>query len=170
MNRTSSLMQPLFSRAGVALLSAALGGLCLVVAPGSASRGEPTARVGAGGTAVPAATASCPGWNVSGTWHTLQSNRYHVTWILSQAGTKLTGSATLPPAEAATVGYSKGKVSGSVTGNRLSLTVGWAAPSGVVRGVYVGTIRQGGVDDGIGYNAANPAAKVHWTGTGPTGC
>jgi len=89
------------------------------VALGAVALLAPTAG-GASARTVTGA-APCTQWNVTGTWSTSQANNFHVTFRFKQIGTKLTGTAILPAGEAASLGYSTGKFTGTVKGKHLSL-------------------------------------------------
>src|ERR1700726_761595 len=52
-----------------------------------------------------ASATTCSQFDVTGTWTTLQSNRYSVTWKFAQTGTRISGSAVLPQADADRAGY-----------------------------------------------------------------
>ncbi len=151
-------------------LSALLvAGLTTALAAGASSR--PRAQ----------AAAACLQWDVTGTWQTLQSNVYHVTWAFSQQGTTVRGSATLPPDEAQRAGYT-GNVVGQITsgsvvvGNFLDVVVQWPPKTdgSVIRGRYTGTVTQelggGRIYDGRAWDLANPGAKASFTGSGPAHC
>jgi hypothetical protein len=118
---------------------------------------------------------ACSQLDVTGTWTTLQSNRYTVTWRFAQAGTRISGSAVLPKADADRAGYTGtvGQlVKGSLVGDRLDVVVQWPARADgtVVRGEYVGTVIASRVSDGQAWDLANPSAKASWTGSGPAKC
>src|SRR5215208_4100913 len=95
----------------------ALGAACCAALPTSNAVGKPVRTA-----------ATCSHWNVTGTWTTLQSNRYRVTWRLTQSGTTVSGTAVLPQGDAARGGYTGtvGRViRGSLVGSRLDLVVQW---------------------------------------------
>ena len=67
-------------------------------------------------------------YDVTGSWQVTQSNVYHVTFAFSQSGTTLTGTATLPPAEATASHYTGtvGQITkGSLVGDQLDVVVTW---------------------------------------------
>ena len=118
-------------------------------------------------------------WDVAGTWHTVQSNDYTITWTFKQQGTSLTGKAVIPSAEAARARYTGtvGQVKGRIVGDKLDVVVQWPRRTDgvVVRGRYVGTVEEsttggGMVDDGRAWDMANPTSKGRWTGTGAAAC
>src|ERR1700681_1824380 len=100
---------------------AVLGAAVLFAQPGSGSLAAPArldGRVASGNT--------CSQLDVTGTWTTLQSNRYSVTWTFAQTGTTISGSAVLPKADADRAGYSGSVgqlVKGSLVGDRLDVVV-----------------------------------------------
>ena len=119
----------------------------------------------------PASVAqTCSQWNVTGTWTIRQANlpTKPLTWKLTQQGTTVSGSAVI----AGTPGVGR-VIRGSLVGSRLDLVVQW--PSGS-RGLYGGTVTAGAqagsgqVRNGLGWDLANPSAKVAWTGSGPASC
>ena len=119
------------------------------------------------------AAKTCPRWNVTGTWPSAQSNNYHVTFQLKQVGTKVTGTATNPPGEAAKLGYKTGPIKGTVTGSHIVLTVRWEKSS--ITGVsdighYPGTITSGHIAGNHASDLALPGPTVAWTAHGPTRC
>ena len=117
--------------------------------------------------------------DVTGTWRTVQSNNYTITWTFKQQGTSLTGKAALPPNEAARARYTGtvGQVKGSIVGDKLDVVVTWPPKTDgvLVRGRYVGTVEKGAtgggkVNDGRAWDLANPSAKGRWTGAGAAAC
>jgi hypothetical protein len=129
------------------------------------------AAASAGVTSVTAAT--CPHWNVTGTWPSAQSNNYHVTFQLKQVGTNVTGTATNPPGEAAKLGYKTGPIAGTVHGSQIVLTVHWEKSSitGISHiGRYPGTITSGHIAGAHASDLAEPGPTVSWSAHGPTRC
>jgi len=131
--------------------------------------------------AVSAATgANCAQLNVTGTWTTIQSNVYHVTWHFTQKGTAITGTAVLPAEDAANGGYTGtvGHVTGSIKGSHLDVTVTWPPHTDgkISHGRYAGTVtegpgsRGGHVTDGQAWDLVNPSTKASWTGSGAATC
>jgi hypothetical protein len=130
---------------------------------------------------VNVAPAGCEQWDVTGTWTTIQSNRYRVTWKFTQSGTTITGTGVLPAADASAGGYTGtvGQlVKGKITGDRLDVVVQWPkrTDGSVIRGEYVGTVKKGGaenrgtVDDGQAWDVTNPGSRATWTGSGAAKC
>jgi hypothetical protein len=147
----------------------------IAVAATLAVVGGPSAARDAGDSAA----ATCGQLNVTGKWTTVQSNVYRVTWSFTQSGTKITGTATLPPGDATRGGYTGrvGRVTGTLVGARLSVVVQWPprTDGSVVRGKYVGTVVEAGagrgrVGNGQAWDLANPSARASWTGTGAAHC
>jgi hypothetical protein len=103
-------------------------------------------------------------WQVAGTWNITQVNNYHPTFVITQNGTTLTGTATLTEGEASMGGYTRttGTGEGSVDGNVFTFVVTWPPKTDgqVISGTYTGTITAGRIDgqDNI------------WYGTGPSIC
>ena len=119
------------------------------------------------------AAKTCQHWNVTGRWASAQSNNYHVTFQLKQVGTKVTGTATNPPGEAASLGYKTGPITGTVKGSQIVLTVHWQKSSvtGITHiGRYPGTITSGHIAGNHATDLAFPGPHVSWTAHGPTRC
>jgi hypothetical protein len=119
------------------------------------------------------AAKTCHHWNVTGRWPSAQSNNYHVSFQLKQVGTKVTGTATNPPGEAASLGYTTGPINGTVKGSQIVLTVHWQKSSitGVSHiGRYPGTITSGHMGGSHATDLAVPGPFVSWTANGPTRC
>jgi hypothetical protein len=128
------------------------------------------------------ATADCAQWDVTGMWQTLQTGGYSIIWSFSQTGTRISGTATLTPEEAARAGYTGEAVGrltrGALVRDRLDVVVQWPPRSNgsVTRGEYVGTVAAVGaggraqVEDGQAWGLANPSAKVKWSGSGDATC
>ncbi len=126
--------------------------------------------VGAAGERVQAAAGApqaCRQWNITGAWATSQANNFHVTFHFKQTGTTLAGTATLPAAEAASLGYATGKLTGTVKGSHLALTMTWKnGPTAA----YIATVSKGALK-GSGRAIATPSnAWTSWWGNGPTRC
>ena len=126
-------------------------------------------------TAVVAATTSCAKWNISGKWLSVATNNYDVTLIVAQHGTRLTGSASIPAAEAVNSHYSTGKFSGTLIGRHFEIVVVWAARStdgARLHGKYVGTVVSGHIAKGIGIDLTTKPTPTPagWVGYGPTRC
>jgi hypothetical protein len=148
-----------------------------VVACGAVLASTPGYQVAGASTL---SSSGCSNFDVTGTWTTYQSNNYTVTWHFQQNGTTVSGSATLPEAEAQASGLTGtvGTVSGTVKGDRLDVTVQWPKKTdgSTLRGEYVGTIEQGtaanmgSVSDGEAWNVATPSLKATWTGHGAAMC
>ena len=158
------------SRGPVRVVRFAVAVLVLCGLVGGAAFAAPTRGVERSGNAT-----ACSHLNVTGTWTTLQSNLYRVTWKFAQTGTKISGSAILPQADADRAGYTGTVghlIKGSLVGDHLDVVVQWPARSdgSVARGEYVGTVIGGRVSDGQAWDLANPAAKASWTGNGPAKC
>jgi hypothetical protein len=114
---------------------------------------------------VTAVMARCTQWEVSGVWYTQQANGYNPTFTFQQSGTRISGTATLPGAEAMRAGFtsSSGPVSGTLVGDRLDVTVTWTGRNGAVTGRYTATITPAGLTSGN-------AGGVNWSGSGPARC
>ena len=116
----------------------------------------------------------------AGSWTTVQSNVYHVTWHFTQKGTAITGTAILPAQDAAQGNYTGtvGHVTGSIKNSRLDVTVTWPPHTDgkISHGRYVGTVSEasgsgsGRVADGEAWDVLNPSAKATWTGVGHAQC
>ena len=142
------------------LLVGTVVGLVLGAATASAHVTNPTAK-------------TCQHWNVTGSWPSAQSNNYHVTFQLKQVGTKVTGTATNPPSEAAKLGYKTDPITGTVKGSNIVLTVHWEKSSitGISHiGHYPGTITSGHIAGNHASDLAAPGPTVSWTAHGPTRC
>jgi hypothetical protein len=142
------------------LLVATLVGLVLGAATASARVSNSAAK-------------TCQHWNVTGRWPSAQSNNYHVTFQLKQVGTKVTGTATNPPSEAASLGYKTGPITGTVKGSQIVLTVHWekSSSTGISHiGRYPGTITSGHMAGPHATDLAIPGPLVSWTAHGPTRC
>jgi hypothetical protein len=119
------------------------------------------------------AAKTCQHWNVTGRWPSAQSNNFHVTFQLKQVGTKVTGTAIVPPSEAASLGYKTGPINGTVKGSHILLTVHWEKSSitGVSHiGRYPGTITSGHMAGNHASDLAVPGPTAAWTAHGPTRC
>ena len=128
--------------------------------------------VGAAAYLPGAGAQTCSQYAVSGTWQTHQGNNYDPAFSFSQSGTAVSGTATLPGSQAANAGFSSstGRISqGSLTGDRLDVTVSWSKADGsTVQGRYTATLvpaasGQGSLSDGS-------AGGTSWTGSGPLTC
>ena len=147
------------ARSSVLLVGTLVG---LVLAAGTAS-----AQV------TNSAAKTCQHWTVTGRWALAQSNNYHGTIQLKQVGTKVTGTATNPPSEAATLGFKTGKINGTVKGSHVVLTVHWQKSS--ITGIsdigrYPGTITSGHMAGNDASDLAVKGPHVAWTAHGPTRC
>jgi hypothetical protein len=135
--------------------------------PSVASGGSPS------GAPVASTAAACAQWDVSGTWATHQNNGYDPTFSFSQSGTQLSGSATLPGAEADRAGYTgdTGTVSGSISGDRLDVTVTWPPKrdGSTSAGLYTASVVPGSTA-GQGDLSGGYAGGSTWTGAGPAKC
>jgi hypothetical protein len=123
--------------------------------------------------ATSSAAKTCQHWNVTGSWPSAQSNNYHVTFQLKQVGTKVTGTATNPPGEAAKLGYRTGPITGTVKGSHVLLTVHWEKSSltGISHiGRYPGTITRSHIAGNHASDLAAPGPTVSWAAHGPTRC
>jgi hypothetical protein len=118
---------------------------------------------------------SCAAWNVAGKWLSVASNNYDTTFIISQHGTHLSGRASIPASEAANSGYSTGTFTGTMIGQRFSITVIWAprASDGVrLHGRYTGTVISRHIVKGLALDLTTKPtpAPASWVGYGPTRC
>ncbi len=141
---------------------------------------QPSTTTGAG-TSIPtgginpsSAAGTCSQWNISGTWATSQENGYHVTFVLQQSGTTLTGTASLSAAEAQRGGYTgtTGTVAGTLVGNHVDVIVTWPKKMDgtILRGHYSGTVTSGAIS-GRADNPDLPSyAGISWSGTGAARC
>jgi hypothetical protein len=142
------------------LLFGTLVGLVLVAATASAQVTDSAAK-------------ACQHWNVTGRWASAQSNNYKGTFQLKQVGSKVTGTATNPASEAASLGFKTGKINGTVKGSHVVLTVHWEKSS--ITGIsdighYPGTITSGHMAGNDASDLAVPGPHVAWTAHGPTRC
>jgi hypothetical protein len=146
----------------IAVGVAALLGLAIPGAAGWSS--QPGVAVAAG---------VCEQWDVTGTWPTEAANDYHAVFTFSQSGTSLSGSATLPPHEAARARYTgtTGSVRGTITGDRLEVFVTWPPKDDgtVLTGKYTGGVVAGG-SPGTGVISGGDAGGFAWSGGGPAKC
>jgi hypothetical protein len=121
----------------------------------------------------PVRTAGCSR-DVTGTWRQTQSNfAPGATFRLQQAGTKLTGSATIAPSAAASLGYSKGNLSGTIKGDHIDLVVRWNKSSidGVRNlGHYFGTVTAHRMSGGGNNLAKSPTTMETWSARGNAPC
>jgi hypothetical protein len=106
-------------------------------------------------------TADC-NWQVAGDWIITQVNNYHPMFAITQNGTNLTGTASLPEDEATRGGYTgtDGQGEGTVNGNTFTFVVTWAPQTDgkVISGTYTGVISEGRIDGDT------------WYGIGPSTC
>ncbi len=122
-----------------------------------------------------ASPAKCAQWNITGIWKSAATNNYHVTFRFIETGTRVTGTATTPPGEAAIAGYATGKLTGSVKGSRFRIVVVWAPRASdhvQLHGLYTGTVTKNHIIDGFGKDLTTkptptPAA---WSATGSSRC
>jgi hypothetical protein len=103
-------------------------------------------------------------WQVAGTWNVTQANGFHPTFVITQTGTTLGGTATLPPNEVTLGGYAceSGTGAGSVDVNIFTyiVTCPPTADGQVISGTYTGVITEGRIEE---QNGA-------WSATGPSQC
>jgi hypothetical protein len=125
--------------------------------------------------AVAHTAKSCAVWDIAGKWLSVASNDYDTTFIVSQHGTHLSGSASIPASEAANSGYSTGTFTGTMIGQKFTITVTWAprASDGVsVHGRYTGTVVNRHIVKGLGVDLTDKPtpSPASWVGYGPTRC
>jgi hypothetical protein len=160
--------------------SASLATAALVIASAAFSAivlpaGVAAAKAGPSIHSLAAARAAgCVQWNVAGSWTSMQSNGYHVTFHLKQHGIKLSGTSINPAREAAGLGYTTGTVTGTVKGHHLNLVTHWqkSTLTGVLNiGNYYGTVSAHHVE-GLGRNLAVGVshATVTWSASGAARC
>ncbi len=93
------------------------------------------------------AAAACLQWDVTGTWQTVQSNVYRVTWALATGDDSFRLGHDFPGRRCRTEIYGhRGNDHGrSLVGDRLDVVVQWPVRTDgvVVRGRYAGTVTQG---------------------------
>ena len=103
-------------------------------------------------------------WQVAGKWNVTQANGFHPTFEITQTGTTLSGTATLPTNEVTLGGYvcESGTGTGSVDGNVFTYIVSCppTADGQVISGTYTGMITEGRIEE---QNGA-------WSATGPSQC
>jgi hypothetical protein len=102
-------------------------------------------------------------WDIAGKWLSVASNDYDTTFIVSQHGTHLSGSASIPASEAANSGYSTGTFTGTMIGQKFTITVIWAprASDGVsVHGRYTGTVVNRHIVKGLGVDLTDTITRV----------
>lgn len=121
------------------------------------------------------AAAACKQWNVAGRWLSIATNNYHVTLNIVQHGHRLSGTASIPPAEAANAGYSTGAFTGTLKGNRFRIVVVWAprASDGArLHGLYAGTVVSHHIVRGLATDLTTKPtpSPATWVGNGPTRC
>ena len=118
-------------------------------------------------------------WTIGAPWSSWQSNDYRLTWVMTQRGTELTGTATLTPNEAARAALRPvGRVTnGKLVGNHFDVILVFnKVKGGVLRGEYAGHIRRGSVStlgtltDGTAWNPDNRRGTYHWNAGGPASC
>jgi hypothetical protein len=118
-------------------------------------------------------------WQVSGTWRT-QTPPYQPVFRLTQAGTKISGTETFSPADAAAAGFPNptATVAGTLVGDEIDLIatfhgvlkVGRRA-AGTLQAEYKGTITKGAITNGTGQDITTPNTTAGpWSGTGPADC
>lgn len=110
-----------------------------------------------------AENAWCSQWDVSGSWHAVQSNRTWPELKLEQTGTQFRGSAQYAYI-AENSGFSgeysvTGPIVGTVTGNSFEATVYW---DNNTIGIYTGQIGPQGLIVGHAYDKTNPASVAEW--------
>jgi len=118
--------------------------------------------------------AACAQWNVAGTWASAQSNDYHVTFHIVQHGTKISGTSVNPSGEAASLGYTTGRFTGTMKGDHFNLVTHWtkSTVTGVLNiGNYYGTVSAGHIT-GLGRNLTVGISHetVTWLATGKARC
>ncbi len=118
-------------------------------------------------------TARCSR-NVTGKWRETQSNfAPGAIFQLRQRGTKLTGTATIAPGAAASLGYSKGTVTGTVKANHIDLVVRWERSTidgSRNLGHYFGTVTVHRMSGGANNLAKSPAVMETWSARGSAPC
>lgn len=132
-----------------------------------------------GGPTTPPTTPStgCSQYVVSGSWHATQANDYSPTFTFSQAGTSLSGTASLPANEQARASFRSptGAIAGSLVGNALDFTVTWQGVTGPIVGRYTGTVVPGAsagsgeIRNGLA-GAPTGSRITPWSGSGPLAC
>ncbi len=123
---------------------------------------------GGGPPPPPPPPGGCSQWDISGIWQTHQTNNHDPAFFFHQAGTTLSGTATLPQE-----GCVAGSVAGTLIGDKLDVKVTWPPKANglVVQGHYLANVAQGGFVNGLAYDLSNPnGSPVVWSGSGPTRC
>ena len=150
------------ARLGISVIVAVVASSWLSVSAADSSVASPSAR-----------TAGCSR-NVTGRWRQTQSNfAAGATLQLRQSGTKLTGSATIAPSAAASLGYSKGTLTGTVKANHIDLVVRWdrSTIDGVRNlGHYFGTVTAHRMSGGANNLAKSPEVMETWSARGSAPC
>jgi hypothetical protein len=117
--------------------------------------------------------AVCKQWRVAGRWTSGQSNVAQVTFIIHQAGTRLTGTTSLTAAGAAHAGFRTGTLTGTLRGNLFVVVTHWTKSTvdGISHiGKYYGVVSSGHVE-GHGVDLAVPGSgAVVWRAKGPGVC
>jgi hypothetical protein len=103
----------------------------------------------------------CNQWNVTGAWKTTQGGSVPISFTFQQSSTQVQGSASAPSLNL------NGPLSGTLSGNQLSVVVSWSAS---VQGNYSGTVQQGKIVDGTTNQVGSSSPGTSWSGTGPTSC
>lgn len=116
--------------------------------------------------------APAPSWDVSGTWQVSNMNGYGPQFIVQQVDNQLGGVARLSDAERDRGDYlaNEGSLTGSITGDRVHVLVTWSpkrSTGKMTQGHYEGTIKNGRIEDGFGYDAVNPDRRGKFTATVP---
>ena len=132
--------------------------------------------VSAGGSSAasqPTRAAGCS-LNVTGKWRQTQSNfPAGATLQLRQHGTKLTGFATIAPGPAASLGYSKGMLTGTIKDDHIDLVVRWEKSTidGIRNlGHYFGTVTTNRMSGGANNLAKSPDVMETWSARGRARC
>jgi hypothetical protein len=149
-------------RRGSSVIIAVVASSWLGVSAADSSVASPLAR-----------TAGCSR-NVTGSWRQTQSNfPAGATFQLRQSGTEVTGSATIAPDAAASLGYSKGKLTGTIKANHIDLVVRWEKSTidGVRNlGHYFGTVTAHRMGGGANNLARSPEVMETWSARGSAPC
>jgi hypothetical protein len=117
--------------------------------------------------------AVCKQWRVTGRWTSGQSNAAQLTFIIHQVGTRLSGTSTVSPGEAARVGFRTGVLTGTMKGDLFVIVTHWtkSTTDGISHiGKYYGVVSKGHIE-GHGVDLAAPgSAPVVWRAAGPGTC
>lgn len=101
-----------------------------------------------------AAKADCSR-DLNGDWVFRQTNNYHALLNLRHTGNEIQGTARYPNKGI----YVHGSVDGSLSGNRLKLSVYWESGS---IGEYEGTVNAQGRIEGSTHDRMHPANMANW--------